>query len=48
MQRPSFLGEENILSQKSRIFNKLLFYLLIFSDEIVPRDCVNYSLTRFK
>ena len=33
MQRPSFLGEENKLDQRRYIFHKLLFSVLIFSDE---------------
>ena len=33
MQRPSFLGEENKPDQRTYIFLKLLFFLLIFSNE---------------
>ena len=33
IRRPSFLGEENKVDQRSFIFYKLLFSLLIFFDE---------------
>ena len=39
MQRPGFLGEEDKSDQRSRIFKKLLFsLLLIFSDEIIYQN----------
>ena len=33
MQKPAFMGEENKPDQRSCIFKKLQFFLLIFSDE---------------
>ena len=40
MQRPGFLGEENKPDQRSCIFKKLLFSLLIFSDENIIVELV--------
>ena len=40
MQRPGFLGEENKPDQRSCVFKKLLFYLLIFSDENIIVELV--------
>ena len=40
MPRPGFLGEENKPDQRSCIFKKLLFSLLIFSDENIIVELV--------